>query len=1208
MRKILFVFLLCTTPFIGTAQNYVVQMQSGSYLPIATSKLQHDPGELINGRYYRCIQFYQIPSAEEKASLEAQGVRLLTYIPNNVYTASIAANTNLTKAGSKNIRTIFPLATKYKTSNLLSGKKLPKWALRSGGTIELTVTQQPDIPMTQVTELLRQAGFEVLHTLKDAKAHRIIAKTTQIAKLASLSYLTFIEPVEGDPVPEDTYGATLHRSNAIATQYASGLHFDGSGVNVALNDDGVIGPHIDYKGRLNGQFITFNNGNHGDHCAGIIFGAGNRNPTARGMAFGANLLVYGVSNAFPTAYQAFDSIESAYNQRNVRITSTSYGNGNNTGYTSLARLMDVQINTMPELMHVFSSGNSGTSNFGYGAGAGWANVTGGHKQAKNVITVGNLDYLDVLASSSSRGPALDGRIKPDICALGTNVNSTVDTDTYELKSGTSMACPGVAGTLAQLYQAYKTGHSGNNPTSALIKAVVLNTADDLGNPGPDYRFGWGRINARRAAGVIQNNQYRLDSVTQGTTKTHTIAVPANVAEVRLMVYWADYEGTAGAAKALVNDLNMSVTTPGATTVLPWVLNRTPTVAALNANAVQGIDTLNNVEQVTIPTPAAGNYTVNVAGFSVPQGPQKYYLVYEFVTNGVTLTYPIGGESIVPFTSEAIRWDALGSNGTFTLEYSTNNGGTWVNIANNISATQRFYNWNPPAVVTGKALVRVTRGASTSQSSAPFSIIGLPSGLTVNWVCIDSMSVSYNAVTGANGYVVSVLGSKYMDSVGFSTTTTCVVKNIGTLAGGWYSVHAVGTDSAQGRRAYAQTFRAAPFNCTVPIDLGISGLVAPSGNTVLLCGGAPVTDTVKIKIVNNGLQPASAIKVNYSVNGGAPVTATYAGPLNGRDSVTYSFAQPITFTSTGAYSIKAWIQFTNDLTPGNDTAMMLKYIVLPPTNTLPVSEDFETFAQGDTAANCSYGICALSNGWTNAANNVDDNIDWRPNSGPTPTRATSASTGPAQDFLPGTPAGKYLYLESDDCFASVAHLISPCINLAGQAGPLLSFGAHLFGTGTGSLHVDVLADGVWNNDIMPALSGNKGDQWISYSTSLTAFTGKVVNIRFRGITGATAESDIALDKIAITNLPSGINETALQGTMLVAPNPSKDVFGITLTNMKNAASLIVTDVNGRIIQQFNSQPQNGIIKTQVDLRNNAAGIYFLSIKDGNRVLNVKLVKL
>lgn len=79
---------------------------------------------------------------------------------------------------------------------------------------------------------------------------------------------------------------------------------------------------------------------------------------------------------------------------------------------------DKQIFENKDLIHVFSAGNSGNSDCGYGAGAGWGNITGGHKMGKNSIAVGNLNQDGVIENSSSRGPASDGRIKPDICANG----------------------------------------------------------------------------------------------------------------------------------------------------------------------------------------------------------------------------------------------------------------------------------------------------------------------------------------------------------------------------------------------------------------------------------------------------------------------------------------------------------------------------------------------------------------------------------------------------------------------------------------------------------------------------------------------------------------------------------------------------------------------------------------------------------------------
>ena len=207
-------------------------------------------------------------------------------------------------------------------------------------------------------------------------------------------------------------------------------------------------------------------------------------PIAAGMANAAYLYVYSssnnnYSNAFPALYV----------NDNVMITSKSYGNGCNAGYTSLSNELDLQINNLPSLVHVFSAGNSGSSDCSYGAGSGWGNVTGGHKQGKNVIAVANLTSTGGLASSSSRGPAADGRIKPDIGAKGTSVNSTVPSNDYDSFTGTSMACPGIAGILGQLYQGYKEINSGINPSSALMKGVLLNSADDLGNPGPDFKHG-----------------------------------------------------------------------------------------------------------------------------------------------------------------------------------------------------------------------------------------------------------------------------------------------------------------------------------------------------------------------------------------------------------------------------------------------------------------------------------------------------------------------------------------------------------------------------------------------------------------------------------------------------------------------------------------------------------------------------------------------
>lgn len=214
-------------------------------------------------------------------------------------------------------------------------------------------------------------------------------------------------------------------------------------------DDGIVGPHIDFQGRIDNSQASGTGGTHGDGVSGIMVGAGNLNPSMRGMAANANLYVVNYESEFLDAPTV-----GLLNSGAVQITNSSYSNGCNDGYTTATQNVDTQIHDIPTLLHVFSAGNSNGSNCGYGAGSQWGNITGGHKQGKNAIATANVYFDGNLVSSSSRGPAHDGRIKPDIAANGQNQNSTDEGNTYQQFGGTSGAAPGIAGISAQLYELY----------------------------------------------------------------------------------------------------------------------------------------------------------------------------------------------------------------------------------------------------------------------------------------------------------------------------------------------------------------------------------------------------------------------------------------------------------------------------------------------------------------------------------------------------------------------------------------------------------------------------------------------------------------------------------------------------------------------------------------------------------------------------------
>src|SRR5690606_10966653 len=111
----------------------------------------------------------------------------------------------------------------------------------------------------------------------------------------------------------------------------------------------------------------------------------------------------------------------------------------------------------------------------------------------------------------------------------------------------------------------------------------------------DYSYGFGLLDLGRALTILDSNRHFSNTINTSQEQTFTITVPANTAQAKIMLCWNDPAAAPLAASTLVNDLDLSVVTPAAATVLPWILHATP--SAVTAPSVQGIDRVNNVEQV-----------------------------------------------------------------------------------------------------------------------------------------------------------------------------------------------------------------------------------------------------------------------------------------------------------------------------------------------------------------------------------------------------------------------------------------------------------------------------------------------------------------------------------------------------------------------------------------------------------------------------------
>ncbi len=260
--------------------------------------------------------------------------------------------------------------------------------------------------------------------------------------------------------------------------------------------------------------------------------------------------------------------------------------------------------------------------------------------AKNIIVVGATDIItanngryttasDVVHSDySSAGPRDDGGIKPDITAVGTSVGSastaenTVGSQSITVGNGTSYSAPVVTGVIGLWMQINKQLFNNSELNAASAKTLMIHSAAEAGNDGPDPLFGWGFIDAKKGAELLVGKSngsviFNNETLNNGGNNKKSI-VAASGQPIKVTISWIDPEFKITSNlwsnlynnrnSRLVNDLDLRVIDNETGTVyLPWKLNAT------NPNiAVKGDNTVDNVEQVVINNPIAGRtYRIEV---------------------------------------------------------------------------------------------------------------------------------------------------------------------------------------------------------------------------------------------------------------------------------------------------------------------------------------------------------------------------------------------------------------------------------------------------------------------------------------------------------------------------------------------------------------------------------------------------------------------
>jgi PKD repeat protein len=287
--------------------------------------------------------------------------------------------------------------------------------------------------------------------------------------------------------------------------------------------------------------------------------------------------------------------------------------------------------------------------------------------------------------------------------------------------------------------------------------------------------------------------------------------------------------------------------------------------------------------------------------------------------------------------------------------------------------------------------------------------------------------------------------------------------------------------------YAATYAQGLWKSDLKDPGNVGAVACFEANATNVCMGAPVTFTDFSDYTPTGWT------WNITPNTFNFVNSTTANSQN----------PSVVFTAPGTYTIE--LVATN--ATGSDTETKAGYITV---STAAVAssfnEDFEGQALCATTANCGATNCNITGNWSNEVNGTEDQIDWRIDRGGTP----STGTGPTVDFNPGTTTGNYAYLEASSCFGQQGNLISDCIQL--DRPYTLNIGYHASGNAVGSLHLDIFENGAWTQDLVSPIASDQGTTWQVLSANLAPFTGQVVRLRIRGITGPGFQSDISIDDI------------------------------------------------------------------------------------------------
>jgi hypothetical protein len=685
-------------------------------------------------------------------------------------------------------------------------------------------------------------SFEIEKIADNQKAVQLKASWILMEQyILNRSDVLFIDRVRQAYTERELTGFDLsaNKGNLVHRQWP---YINGNGITISIKENKPDTSDMDITGRyISSSLSSPRIETHATTMATIAAGAGNSFYTGKGFAPGAAVTSSDFANLLPDPLAELMRL-------GITVQNHSYGTGIENYYGADAAAYDDQMHIANmNLLHIFSAGNLGTQtpvSGNYAGLNGFANLTGSFKMSKNSIAVGAADSFGIVPLLSSRGPAYDGRLKPELVALG--------------EDGSSGAAAIVSGISALLQQTWKQKYSAP-PLSATVRAVLFNSADDVGVPQIDYHSGYGMVNAYRAVKTIQDNKAVQGYVRDQQQWTHQIQIPPGTKNLKITISWTDPPAKANSYKAIVNDLDLLLEhLPSAQQWQPWVLSSYPHADSLNRPAVRKKDTLNTHEQIVVEQPAPGVYEIKVNGFSVPTGAQDFAIAWQYdSTADFMFSYPVKGDQLDPHRKNTIRWESNITD-TATLEYRLKNG-NWSTMANAVDITKKYFQWQPPDTLAAiQFRLRTTQNVWMSDTAVISRNLPIFTGLN----CADSFLIYWQKAS-VDSYRVYQLGQKYLEPL-ITLADTSLIQFKQNNPNRFFTVAALLPGNIEGKRAYTFDYTNQQIGCYIkgfiadPFGTNSARLNLQLGTTY------QVSKIVFEKLTQNGYAPVQEI---------TPVTAT-----------------------------------------------------------------------------------------------------------------------------------------------------------------------------------------------------------------------------------------------------------------------------------------------------------------------------------------------